>query len=258
MKRFTIILGVFLLAGLLWLSIPSSAEAGPAGQAFYYTPTPGVDGRIMYTVKDNDTCISISLLNKVDLAVLRTLNNLDEACGIMAGQKLLLGIYEVPTITPGPSPIPSIAPPTPTPEKGNGNICIFLFEDTDGNAVPGTGEIQLAGGVVSMVDREAKVSRSGNTTNSVTPLCFEDIPEGEYNISVAPPEGYNATTSMNYPLKVEGGDSHTIDFGAQKGSQAVNPPDEQQSRSPLMAILGGILVLGGLGLGIYILFMSRR
>ena len=82
--------------------------------------------------------------------------------------------------------------------------------------------------------------------------CFEEIPEGEYNISVAAPEGYNPTTLMNYSLALQAGESSTLDFGAQISSLAVPTPVSEGGRSPVLGIMGGILVLAGAGMGIYV------
>jgi len=109
----------------------------------------------------------------------------------------------------------------------------------------------IGGGEISITNRTGSISLTGTTTRDNQPLCFEEIPEDEYNISVAPPEGYNPTTAMNYPLKLFAGDLSTIDFGAQLSSQAQPVPVSEGGKSPWLAIIGGILILGGIGLGIY-------
>ena len=59
-------------------------------------------------------------------------------------------------------------------------------------------------------------------------------------------------------LTVKAGDSSTIDFGAQPGSQAAETPVSEGGRSPLLGIIGIFVVLAGIGLGIYARVSSRR
>ena len=237
---------------MLFASNPKTAFS----QAFYYTPTPGIDGRILYTVKENDTCISIALKNGISEEQLRQLNNLqaNDCMAIRPGQQLLIGVRQENTPTPT-SAVPLT--PSPTPIKGNGTICIFLFNDTNGNAMAETGEPPLASGQVSITDQLSRVNLTGATLDTGDPLCFENIPEGDYNLSVAIPEGYNPTTSMNYKLALGAGDSATVDFGAQPGSRLITSASEGSRPSLLLAVLGLFFIAAGLGLWFYVRRMSR-
>jgi hypothetical protein len=254
MKKITIAGLVVAAITLIAVIFPVQAEDF-SPQVVYATPTPNADGRIIYVVKPADTCISISLLTGIQLDELRRLNNLDEACALQQGQQLLLGIAEKPAQQATATPIGQL--PTPTLAPGTGDICVLLFNDTNGNAIPDGSEIPLAGGAISVTDRDGKVSLTGQT-NGTDAVCFPALLEGEYNISVAVPEGYNATTLLNYPLKLNGGDKSTLDFGAQPGSQAKEPTPGEGGKSPILGIIGGILILGGAGLGFYVARMGRR
>ena len=225
----------------------SASDVNP--QASYQTPTPDVDGRIIYIVKAGESCLSISLLTGVSLDSIRALNNLDANCSIFSGQQLLLMVV---TATPElPTSEVTITPsgPTATPFRGNGQICIVLFDDVDGNGVKSDEEAFIADGTVSISDRVGAVSLTGKTSAGPDPVCFIDIPEGDYNISVAVPESYNPTTALNYPLTLKAGDVATIDFGAQSNETATR---NGSTRSPLLGILGFVLLLTGIGLGVYI------
>ena len=46
--------------------------------------------------------------------------------------------------------------------------------------------------------------------------------EGDYNVSVAIPEGYNPTTSLNAPITLVAGDITYLNFGAQAGSVVID------------------------------------
>ncbi len=270
MNKKLILALIFLLTGFVLLNMTWPANASPTGQVYYLTPTPQADGRIIYVVKANDTCTSIALLNGTTVDKIRELNNItDAACPISPGQDLVLGIVESmnQTPTPGPSPTATLVLPTATPLPGKGNVCVYLYNDVNGNARAETGENPIAGGVVSMTNRDGTVTLNGDTTDGIdmkTMLCFSEVVEGDYNISVAAPQGYNPTTSMNQSLKLKAGDKSQVNFGAQISSLApTNVPNatedapQQGGVSPLLGILGGFLLLAGVGLGIYVTRLRR-
>lgn len=258
MKKITIS-AFFLLFISLFFVLATPVEATPQKpQAYYFTPTPGLDGRILYTVKKNDTCLSVSLMTGVDVTQLRDLNKLDDACTLVEGQQILLGTFQTPTPTPGPSPTPTPIMPTPTPFNGSGKLCIYLYEDVNGTGMPETTEAAIAGGAVSITDQKNTNTFTGITVDTGDPLCFDNLPEGDYNISVAPPQGYNATTNMNYPLFLQAGSQSNVDFGAQLSAKSAPPPTPEEGKSPVFALVGGLLVLAGIGLGIYFLILQRK
>jgi len=243
-----LLLLAFILLGMLaWLP---AAPATALAQAVIATPTPQPDGRITYVVKENDTCISIALTMGISEQQLRELNNLQgDACQFLfVGTELTIAVIEN---TPTPD-VQEEAPlePTPTPFQGFGTICIYLFEDENGNALADPDELPLAGGAVSVTDRLGMVNQTGNTDDSGEALCFADIPEGDYNISVAIPEGYNPTTVMNYALALGAGEISTIDFGAQPGSR-LRPVFGEERSSPLFLVLGVVFIAAGVGLWFY-------
>jgi murein DD-endopeptidase MepM/ murein hydrolase activator NlpD len=256
-KKPPIVLGIFLAGFVFFMTLlPTSTKIGYS-QAFYYTPTPGSDGRILYTVKQGESCIGIAYKNGISEAQLRQLNNLqaNDCSTLQIGQQLLIGVRQENT----PIPTSSIpVTPSPTPIKGNGSICIFLFNDTNGNAVAETSELALAGGQVSITDQLGKVNLTGATLDTGVPVCFENVPEGDYNISVAIPEGFNPTTAMNYKLALGAGDSATVDFGAQPGSRLVTTTSEGNRPSPMLAVLGLFFIAAGVGLWFYLQRMSQK
>lgn len=252
----------------LWMAVPVAAGRLPQQIT---SPTPDANGRIVYIVQPNDTCLSIALrFMDGDVNQLIQLNDLGEACFITEGQELILGMFEASTATQGPSPTATSNIPTATPTPGTGAICVMLFDDINGNGRKDPEEFPIAGGAISITDREGITSLTGTTVidadlttaDELEALCFEDLPEGDYNVSVGPPEGYNPTTIMNYPISITAGDSSILDFGAQTSSAgalvAAQGPDPQQgSRSPLLGIIGGIILLVGIGLGIYLRVLRR-
>jgi hypothetical protein len=81
--------------------------------------------------------------------------------------------------------------------------------------------------------------------------CFANMPPGEYTVSAAVPDLYNATTALSYDLEVVPGNRAYVGFGAQpKGEIDVEP--ESSGRSPLLGILGAVILLIGVGMGVYV------
>ena len=254
-----IIIGVFFFSSLIFmpfLATPASA------QVYFYTPTAEANGNIYYVVKENDTCDTIALLNNVSIDVLRSLNNLDlDQCRFLqVGQKLLLGIVPTQAATAGPSPTPTVYLPTPLPEKGYGTICVYLYDDVNGNALAEIDEITdtgLAGGEVSVINKEGDYSKTGTTLSTGEAICFENAPEGEYTVSMAIPNGYNPTSSQIYTISLKAGDTSTIDFSAQAGSLLKIVNDEQKP-SWFLAVIGGLILVAGLILALYVKFFLRK
>lgn len=241
MLIFAVILACLLFTG--------AAAAAPAGQLLT-SPTPNLDGNILYTVTQNDTCLSISLRMGIDVETIRQLNNLDVNCTLIAGEQISLGRVVTATPTAGPSPTPTPILPTSTLYNGNAKLCIRLFDDVNGNGSAEASERDIAGGAVSVTKRGGMENFSGLTTG-IDLLCFPEVPEGDYNISVAPPNEYNATTNMNYAIKIKAGDTVQVNFGSQKQAafedvQTTTEPTVR--RSPLLAIGGIGLMVAGLAI----------
>ncbi len=255
MKRLLLVfsLGVTFVI-LASVALTAQASGNPQGPQFA-TPTPGPDGRILYTVQEGDSCIRISLLTGVPLDQLRALNRLDTDCTLTVGQQLLIGVGGPSggTATSGPAPTDTPAQPTPTPQPGKGNICVLLYDDTNGDGLRQDAENAINGGAVSVTGTSGQYSHALTTQGGTDPICFNDVPEGTYNISVAAPSGYNPTTQFNYTLELKPGDQSYVAFGAQtaaESSSTTTNPTNTPSGS-LLGIVGGILLLSGIGLAFY-------
>jgi hypothetical protein len=256
---FLLLIFLFVSLGSGLLLAPRGAQARDLAQAAYHTPTPNAQGQIFYTVQEGDNCTRIFLLTGVTIDDLVILNSLTAACEIYPGMQLLLA--QVDPVTPAPveiQPLPVPGLPTSTPFEGFGQICVALFEDLDGNQRRSINEFFLGGGVVSVNNRIGTFSRTletvGGNPDLVNPVCFDEVPEGEYNLSMGIPDGYNPTTSMNYSIEVIAGDVIVVDFGAQPSTQMaeIEVPVSQQ-RSPLLLVMGLFLLAGGAGLAYFFL-----
>jgi hypothetical protein len=256
---------VLFLAGmlLLWSQVPVAAS--PAGQAGIPSPTPGPDGRIMYTVKAGDTCVQLSLLYGVSVEYIRTTNLLDENCTLRAGKPIMLGVGGPSIASPTPGPLPTSTPvaPTPTPGvSGTAEICVLVYDDANGDALRQATEGAIAGAAISLTSLDGTYSQ--NLTSVINPdstvyqgMCFANVPPGKYNVSAAAPDEYNPTINLTTSVEVIPGDVAYVDFGAQSKTvaEASNP---SKSPSPLLGVLGAALLLGGIGLGVYVWRTLRR
>jgi len=259
--RTTFFISFFLLAiVVIGIALPMhGVNAAPPAQGFV-TETPGADGRILYTVVALDTCSSVAFQHGITVQQLR-LNNtrLDENCTLTIGMQLVIGLAQAPGPTAGPAP--TLAPPTvtATPFSGTTEVCVLLFNDLNGDALRQATELGIDGGAVSLTNLNGSYSETLNTTANLDPdtaepvrACFNDVPQGDYNVSMAVPDGYNPTMELSYKLTVKAGDRASIDFGAQsKTITAVEPVAESGSRSSVLGFFGLLLLLGGIGLGYY-------
>jgi SdrD B-like domain len=269
--------GIFLVVSLLIvLPISHIAQSAPLAQLNVIpTPTPGPDGRIMYTARENDNIYIISAIAGISADEFRKLNPFIKDDIIITGQKYLIG-YGGPSVaapTSGQLPTQPAFTPSPTAPPGWGVLCVLLYNDSNGDSMREESEPSISGGEISVSNRLGTVSLTGKTpsggiaTNIVNPtpqergyFCFDQLLQGEYLISVAAPEGYNRTTTLNTTVNLEAGQTTQIAFGAQANSElqaesAIIP--ESPRKSPIMGIVGGMLLLGGLGLGIYATLLRR-
>ncbi len=247
----TRVVGLALVVlALIWLGRQTGlqvVQAAASAQELtpFPTPTPGPDGRILYIVQPGDTLWRVAAISGVSVEELRTLNNLAPEQNIVPGQTLLLGYAAPPEATPTPGP-------TPTPRPGEGTICVLLYEDRNGNArYEEDSEPLLAGGAISLTNRAGSVSQTGET-NGDEAVCFKKIPAGDYNLSLAVPQGYNPTTALNLALTLVAGDTLYATFGAQAAAPEAAPAEPTPPRrSPLLGLVGVVLIVLGLGLAWY-------
>jgi len=266
MKKTWIILLIipFLILLAVLVSRAGAVQARDLHQAAYQTPTPNELGQIFYTVQEGDSCTRIFLLTNVSIEDIIILNSLTADCDIRPGQQLLLAEVDPVTPTPeGPVLTPTPGPPTPIPFEGTGEICVALFEDLDGNQRRSPNELYLGGGVISVSNRVGTYSETQQTIGGdpavVGLVCFEDVPEGEYNLSMGVPDGYNPTTAMNYAVTVSAGDTIVVDFGAQPSAQMADIDTEPGAgRSPLLLTIGLFLLAGGAVLAFFFIRSGMR
>lgn len=246
---------------------PASADTplAPAAQGFV-TPTPGPDGKIIYTIREGDTLWVIAANAGISVEQLRAFNGLAIDDIIVPGKQLLLGYAgpAQPTAAEGQEPTATPVPPTPTPVFGTAEICALLFVDDNGNAQLDAGEPPLGGGQVSIADVHGQVAAEFTTaveyTDDGLPLsrCVPDLQTGDYNVSAAVPPGYNPTTAMSIPVRIDPGDTRYVQFAAQPGSALVNNGEAGGRRSTALGLLGLLLLAAAGGLAFYASRLTRK
>lgn len=253
MKRFFALLPLAVVAVFV-AATSLTASAAPSPQLPQFaTPTPGPDGRIVYIVQPGDTCLRIQLISGVPVDQLRILNRLDENCTLSIGQEILLGLGGPSGATPtldASQPTFTPEPPTPTPFPGLATVCVLVYDDLNGDSLRQETEVLISGGVVSITGTSGQFSSTLTSLGGIDPDCFQDVPEGTYNLSVGLPDNYFPTTTLNFELEINAGEQVFVGFGAQTAeTTAVQTGDEGGAN--LLGIVGGVLILAGAGLGFY-------
>jgi hypothetical protein len=246
----------FLLTAAAAPALADSAEGRAIQPTAYQTATPLADGRILYVVQEGDTLWRISAITGVPIDELERLNNIRRDDPLQVGATLVLRVvvptYAEPTLAFQPS-----ATPSPLPVTGMGTICVYFFNDVngDGTQQEGTDEI-VAGGQVSVALVDGTEMGNHTLDDPTQAYCFVNVPAGAYNIAAAAPKNYNPTADMNKPLTLEPGDTVMISFPVQTG-QPKNPEDGGTSGSWWIGLLG-LAFLGGAGVIIYWMMRPRR
>jgi hypothetical protein len=191
----------------------------------------------------------------------------------------------VPTATTEPTQevasVPTAEPPTPTPEPpAGGTICVNAFADANANGVKDADEGYM-GSVTFTIAQGTTVIGQAVSTGTPTPVCFEGLAAGEYQVAQTVPAVLQMTTAGNASLAVAEGQVVGIEFGSRvrtedqiaeaggetdgltptPGSGVDSGAIEEGSGSSRLLAFGGIFLLfGGLLLlgGIVIVVLGRR
>ena len=267
-RKILVVLAGLALTLMVFAGMLAPVYAAPGLQLTPFpTPTPGADGRIIYTVQADDTLWRISAVSGVPLDELRQLNSLDADSVIRPGQVLLLGVVQpqVATLEPGATQDPATLPtPTATALVDASEICVLLYLDENGNAIREDQEIALADGEVSVTERLGAYSNKQTTTFFDEPVCFANIPPGEYLVTMALPGGFNRTTELSVTVELVPGDTSYLNFGAQPTAifepltNVTDPGNSGGSSSLLIAVAGAVLLLAGIGVGVWAVINNKR
>jgi LysM repeat protein len=250
---------IFLAAFMVPL-VYQPVESVSFAQGTFPTPTPDADGNIIYVVQAGDSPWTIAAVAGISIEELYALNGMRQDDFITPGMELLLGNAPLPTETPLPEAQlteTAMAIP-PTPVFGVGDICVQIFEDVNGNGRLDDNESALSEGRISVISVGGTLVGEHTTDANPDGHCFENVDFGDYNVSAAIPENYNATTTMNLAVTLQPGDTNYIQFGAQ-ASGVIDLPDNVSvsQRSLVLGILGVVMLLAAGGIGFYAYRFSR-
>lgn len=260
---------------------PAATSAGPANTqppapttapvGVSRTATPNADGQIIYVVQPNDTLWAIAAVHGITVDELRSLNGLTTDF-ISVGQSLIIrqGSGSAPTATSEATTDPAATPeattaggePTlaatepgaestplaqvsPTP-AGTGLVCALIWDDSNGNGVRDANETLVLGGLLTVVDiTTGQQVQAFTTSDPALPHCFEEVPEGQYTVSSAPPPGYNPTTPGAHTLGIVAGSTSMLEFGIQPSATQAAATPEGSNRALRTALLGagGVMFL---------------
>lgn len=258
-------------------SLPPTKPPNPAPAVTpFRTPTPGADGNIIYVVQPNDTLWRIAAITGVSLDQIRSLNGLTSDI-LSVGQRLIIvqgaskpaataaataAVSATTTVSgtavhtqAAATSTATATPPGPdstqvalaTAGAGTGTVCALLWNDKNGDGVRDATETLLPGGQIAVVEITTGKPVQAYTTDGVSePHCFNSLPVGQYTVSFAAPDGYNATTVTSTPLNVAAGSTSSLEFGAQPSAAIANQPAARPTNSALLTALlfaGGVVFL---------------
>lgn len=251
---------------------PAPVQAGHAERPLaqptaFPTPTPRPDGRIVYVVQQDDTLWRIAAIAGLSLEELMALNGIQPGDFLTPGTELFLGSAS-PQQAGGEAGEAQAEPTeialTPTPIVGSGDICVLLFEDTNGNGRLDADEPALPGGQISVVALDGELAGEYTTEAmdlelSPSGYCFEELSNGDYNVSAAVPPNYNPTTGLNVPVSLSPGEIQYLQFGAQPSSVMGGANGGSGGgRSTILGVVGLALLAAAGGLAYYASRLSRR
>jgi hypothetical protein len=145
---------------------------------------------------------------------------------------------------------------------------VTLYNDANGNGVLDAGEGLVNNGNFSLLDMGNSNTVAVYTTDGTTePHCFANLPSGNYRITSAVPDGYNATTRSDWDLTLAAGSTANLEFGAQATGETggtdtgtTNTSDDNNARlvRALLAAAGVVLLLVAAGVAGFLVLTRRR
>jgi hypothetical protein len=108
----------------------------------------------------------------------------------------------------------TMAAPTQTPTPaGTSAICVNAFLDDNGNGLHDPGEGYVAGVTLTVAQGNTVIGQAAST-GTETPVCFGDLPAGEYQVAQTLPPTLELTTQGNATVDVGEGQTVGLEFGS--------------------------------------------
>lgn len=114
---------------------------------------------------------------------------------------------------PTAAPPTDVPPPTSTPAPSGGTICVNTFADENANGLRDPLEGYMAN-VPLFIGRAGTMVNQGVSNGTETPLCFDGLEPGEYEIAQQLPGGLEMTTAGNLAIEVAEGQVIGLEFGS--------------------------------------------
>ncbi len=139
-----------------------------------------------------------------------------------------------PEFTPTNTPIPTDTPTaTPEPPKG-AIICVNAFADENANGVHDPAEGYM-GGVTLTVANSVMVAGQAVSPGTETPICFDGLEPGVYQIAQILPNRLEMTTAANTMIEVVEGKTYGVEFGSR-----IRQADESIESSPTSDLIANM------------------
>ncbi len=173
-------------------------------------------------------------------------------------------------VVPTEEPTAVVEQPT-----NGGTICVNAFADSNGNGVKDAEEGYM-GNVTFTIAQGTQAIGQAVSTGTSTPICFEGLALGDYQVAQTVPSRLEMTTASNATLNVADGQLVGVEFGSRIRSEeeiaddianstatpapGEEPAEEGNDSNPFLAFSGifmliiGVLLLGG----IVLILLSRR
>ncbi len=183
------------------------------------------------------------------------LNGLKPDSRVEIGRELIIALPEAkpqaPAATPSGNPFAS----TGDSGSGRGAICLQPFADADANGLYVAGDAPLAvdGLHVSVLNTQNEVVADQVMSSTASETCFTNLPATTYRVLADLPSGYLATQQQRWSISLPSDAIVTVPFGVQ-----IDPAAQNRFPIEWVAILGGILVIGGGLTGLAIWLRRRR
>jgi LysM repeat protein len=219
------------------------------------------DGSVIHVVQRGETLGGIARAYGISVEELMHLNGLTSYL-IFAGNELLIrqAPTSTPTARPTRTPIPTVEPEDEQPEDDStGQLCVTAFDDTDGDGLQGEDEGPLPGTVISL---GGEADETYTTDDRSDTYCFEDLPPGEYDVSVEPPEGYALAADPDQQVTLEAGGQVEAYFALRFSEEGADPresaPDSGQNNSSALQLRVGALLVMALAGGLLAFVVAFR
>jgi len=116
-----------------------------------------------------------------------------------------------------------------------GSICVNAFADENANGIHDTNEGYMAGVTITVAGSQQIVGQAVSPGNP-TPVCFDNLPPGNYQVAQTVSGRLEMTTAANAMLTVEQGKTYGVEFGSRVRPPQSNPaPDTPISSAPVLA-----------------------